>query len=81
MEPSASQSVLAAAIVSWNTPALLVDPQTVAALLLGVGPYASTECNVLWCNGKPVSEDVFRLILDVAGQISGAVAALGNTPR
>ncbi|MET8777754.1 serine hydrolase [Nocardia sp. NPDC004654] len=59
----------------------LVDPLNVAAVLLGVGPYASTECNVLWCNGKPVHEDVFRLILDVAGQISGAVAALGNTPR
>ncbi|WP_306362855.1 serine hydrolase [Nocardia sp. CC227C] len=59
----------------------LVDPLNAAAVLLGVGPYASTACNVLWCNGKPVPVDVFRLLLDVGGQVAAAVLALGNTPR
>lgn len=61
--------------------AKLADPLNAAAILLGVGPYASTGCNVLWCNGKPVPVDVFRLLLDAAGQIAAAVQALGNTPR
>ncbi|MFE3193061.1 serine hydrolase domain-containing protein [Nocardia sp. NPDC059240] len=59
----------------------LIDPLTAANILLGVGPYASTACNILWCNGKPVPADVFRLILDVGGQLAGVVTALGNTPR
>ncbi|MEV6279218.1 serine hydrolase [Nocardia sp. NPDC051832] len=59
----------------------LADPLNAAAVLLGVGPYASTQCNILWCNGKLVPEDVFRLILDVGTQIATAVQSLGNTPR
>ncbi|MFE6858657.1 serine hydrolase domain-containing protein [Nocardia sp. NPDC057668] len=59
----------------------LIDPITAASVLLGVGPYASTACNILWCNGKIVPIDVFRLILDVGGQVAGALLALGNTPR
>lgn len=59
----------------------LADPLNAAAILLGVGPYASTNCNVLWCNGKPVPVDVFRLLLDVGGQVAAAVQALGDSPR
>ncbi|MFI6214530.1 serine hydrolase domain-containing protein [Nocardia brasiliensis] len=59
----------------------LADPVTAATILLGVGPYAATGCNVLWCNGKPVPVDVFRLVLDVGGQVAAAIGGLGNTPR
>ncbi|MGW4248078.1 serine hydrolase domain-containing protein [Nocardia sp. NPDC004722] len=59
----------------------LIDPVTAANILLGVGPYASTACNILWCDGRPVPADVFRLVLDVGGQLAGVVTALGNTPR
>ncbi|RDI63855.1 serine hydrolase domain-containing protein [Nocardia pseudobrasiliensis] len=59
----------------------LIDPVTAAAIVLGVGPYASTRCNILWCNDKPVPVDVFRLVLDAGAQIASAVLALGNTPR
>ncbi|MFC9993846.1 hypothetical protein [Nocardia sp. NPDC127526] len=56
-------------------------PTTSATILLGVGPYASTACNILWCNGKPVPADVFRLLLDLSTQSANALGALGNTPR
>lgn len=68
-------------IKSLDDLAKVVDPVNAASILLGVGPYASTACNILWCNGKPVPLDVFRLIIDVGGQVAGAVLALGNTPR
>lgn len=62
--------------------ARLTDPINAASILLGVGPYASTNCNVLWCNGKPVPVDVFRLVLDVGNQIAAAaVAATADPPR
>ncbi|MEV6768265.1 serine hydrolase [Nocardia sp. NPDC051030] len=59
----------------------VLDPVTAAEILLGVGPFASTSCNILWCNGKPVPVDVFRLMLDVGGQLVNAIQSLGNTPR
>lgn len=59
----------------------VIDPVTAVSILLGVGPYASTACNILWCNGKPVPVDVFRLLLDVGGQVVGALGALGNYQR
>ncbi|RDI46397.1 serine hydrolase domain-containing protein [Nocardia mexicana] len=61
--------------------AKLADPLNAAAILLGVGPYASTGCNVLWCNGKPVPVDVFRAILDTGGQVAAAVLGLQHGPR
>ncbi|WP_067713791.1 serine hydrolase domain-containing protein [Nocardia yamanashiensis] len=61
--------------------ARLLDPVNAAQILLGVGPYASTGCNLLWCNGKPVPVDVFKLLLDVGGQVLAAAQGLGNTPR
>ncbi|RBO92893.1 CubicO group peptidase (beta-lactamase class C family) [Nocardia puris] len=61
--------------------AQLADPMTVAQILLGAGPYASAQCNVLWCDGRLLPQDVFRLILDTSHQIAAANAALGNTPR
>ncbi|MEV6061774.1 serine hydrolase domain-containing protein [Nocardia asteroides] len=61
--------------------ARLADPGTAAAILLGVGPYAATGCNILWCDGGFVAVDVFRLVLDVGGQVAAAVGAVGNTPR
>ncbi|MFD5178705.1 serine hydrolase domain-containing protein [Nocardia sp. NPDC058379] len=70
--------------LSIRTPddlARLADPGTAAAILLGVGPYASTGCNILWCDGSFVAVDVFRLVLDVGGQVAAAVLALGNAPR
>ncbi|MEV6224493.1 serine hydrolase domain-containing protein [Nocardia fluminea] len=59
----------------------VIDPVTVASILLGVGPYASSACNILWCNGKPVPVDVFQLLVDVSGQLAAAVTAAGNAPR
>ncbi|WP_174188416.1 serine hydrolase domain-containing protein [Nocardia barduliensis] len=59
----------------------LVDPRTTLALLLGADVYSSTHCNVLFCDGRPVGEDIFRLWIDVAGQVSAAVAALNSPPR
>ncbi|WP_067825148.1 serine hydrolase domain-containing protein [Nocardia inohanensis] len=59
----------------------LVDPVNAAEILLGVGPYASTGCNLLWCNGKAVPVDVFKLLIDVGGQVLAAAQGLGNTPR
>lgn len=59
----------------------VIDPVTAASILLGVGPYASSACNILWCNGKPVPVDVFRLLLDVSGQLAAAITAAGNAPR
>ncbi|MFI6866550.1 serine hydrolase domain-containing protein [Nocardia sp. NPDC050406] len=64
-----------------ETLAALADPVNAVSVLLGVGPYASTNCNVLWCNGTVVPLDVFQLLLDTGGQIAGALLALGNTPR
>ncbi|WP_278265755.1 serine hydrolase [Nocardia sp. AG03] len=61
--------------------ARVLDPATVAQILLGVGPYASTACNVLWCDGRPVSADVFALLLDTGGQILAAANAIDNPPR
>lgn len=61
--------------------AKVLDPVNAVSILLGVGPYASTQCNVLWCNGKPVPVDVFRLILDAGGQILAALQALEDGPR
>ncbi|WP_157388660.1 serine hydrolase domain-containing protein [Nocardia terrae] len=59
----------------------LIDPANAAAILLGTGPYASTSCNILWCNGKPVPVDIFRSTLDTAAQLVAALLSLGNTPR
>ncbi|QLY29218.1 serine hydrolase domain-containing protein [Nocardia huaxiensis] len=70
-----------APVRSLDDLAKLVDPVNTATILLGVGPYASTACNILWCNGKPVPVDVFRLILDIGAQAANALLALGNTPR
>lgn len=70
--------------LSVRTPedlAALLDAPTAAAILLGVGPYAASDCNIVWCNGTFVAVDVFRLVLDVGGQVAAAALALGNTPR
>ncbi|WP_336085085.1 serine hydrolase domain-containing protein [Nocardia sp. SSK8] len=70
--------------LSIRTPddlARLADPGTAAAILLGVGPYGSTGCDILWCDGSFVAVDVFRLVLDIGGQVAAAVRALGDTPR
>lgn len=61
--------------------AKLADPVNAATIILGVGPYASSNCNILWCNGKPVPVDVFRLILDVGGQVARAALAASTGPR
>lgn len=61
--------------------AFWTDPVNVAEILFGVGPYASGTCNVLWCNGKAVSQDVHAEFLDVFGQITGAVQGLGHGQR
>lgn len=61
--------------------AFWTDPMHVAEILLGVGPYASTNCNVLWCNGKLVFQDIFAAMLDSSGQVAGALLALNRGQR
>ncbi|WP_067701625.1 serine hydrolase domain-containing protein [Nocardia jejuensis] len=68
-------------IGSLDDLAFWVDPAHVAAILLGVGPYSSTHCNVLWCNGKPVTQDIFAAMLDSGGQVLAALLALGHGQR
>ncbi|QNG18979.1 serine hydrolase [Rhodococcus triatomae] len=43
--------------------ARILDVENVAAILLGVGPYESSRCNVVWCEGRPVQEEVFGAAL------------------
>ncbi|MDO3650686.1 serine hydrolase domain-containing protein [Nocardia mangyaensis] len=61
--------------------AFWTDPAEVSQILLGVGPYAAADCNLLWCNEKPVYEDIFAAILDSSAQITEALHGLGNGPR
>lgn len=61
--------------------AFWVDPEHTAQILLGVGPYAPSNCNVLWCNGKLVPQDIFAAMLDSTGQIVAALLGLGHGPR
>ncbi|WP_051179491.1 serine hydrolase domain-containing protein [Nocardia concava] len=61
--------------------AFWTDPVTVTQILLGVGPYASGNCNILWCNGKLVPQDIFAAMLDSGGQLAAALLALGQGQR
>lgn len=57
------------------------DPANVLAILLGTGDYADTGCNLLWCNGKPLPEDLANTVVDASAQIAAAVAAIAHGPR
>ncbi|MFC9440092.1 serine hydrolase domain-containing protein [Nocardia sp. NPDC057030] len=61
--------------------AFWVDPEHTAQILLGVGPYAPSNCNVVWCHGKLVPQDIFAAMLDSTGQIVAALLGLGHGPR
>ncbi|MEU7144427.1 serine hydrolase [Nocardia sp. NPDC046473] len=61
--------------------AFWVDPEHTAQILFGVGPYAPSNCNVLWCNGKLIPQDIFSAMLDSTGQIVAALLGLGHGPR
>ncbi|WP_330182981.1 beta-lactamase family protein [Nocardia sp. NBC_01503] len=68
-------------IGSLDDLAFWTDPAQVAQILLGTGPYASTDCNILWCNGKLVPQDIFAATIDTAGQLAGVLSALGKGQR
>ncbi|MFI9503060.1 serine hydrolase domain-containing protein [Nocardia sp. NPDC052566] len=61
--------------------AFWVDPEHVAQILFGVGPYAPSNCNVLFCNGRAVPQDIFAATLDSTGQIVNALLGLQHGPR
>ncbi|WP_327144119.1 serine hydrolase domain-containing protein [Nocardia sp. NBC_01327] len=61
--------------------AFWTDPAQVAQILLGTGPYASGNCNILWCNGKLVPQDIFAATLDTGAQLAAALLALNHGQR
>ncbi|AYF78429.1 class C beta-lactamase-related serine hydrolase [Nocardia yunnanensis] len=61
--------------------AFWTDPANVTDILLGVGPYASDNCNVLWCNGKAVPQDLYAEFLDVSGQVTATIQGLDHGQR
>ncbi|MBL1075392.1 serine hydrolase [Nocardia sp. 2] len=68
-------------IGSLDDLAFWVDPVHVTEILFGVGPYAPSNCNLLWCNGRLVPQDIFDLLLDTTGQLGAAVGGLGHGQR
>lgn len=61
--------------------AFWIDPEHLAQILLGAGPYAPSNCNVAWCNGKILPQDIFAAMLDSTGQLVAALLGLGHGPR
>ncbi|MEV6071441.1 hypothetical protein AB0L82_33255 [Nocardia sp. NPDC052001] len=61
--------------------AFWTDPAGLSQVLFGVGPYASSNCNLLWCNGKAVPQDIFATMLDSTGQIGAALRGLNHGQR
>ncbi|KAF0845430.1 serine hydrolase domain-containing protein [Nocardia caishijiensis] len=51
--------------------ALLLDPHTTAAILLGTGAYGG--CDIAVCHGRPLPADIFGLALDVGNQLAAAL--------
>ncbi|RDI69037.1 hypothetical protein DFR76_101575 [Nocardia pseudobrasiliensis] len=47
-----------------------------ASIRIGVGPYASIDRNILWCNGTAVP--IGRLLLEIGGRLAAAIPALGT---
>ncbi|WP_405490020.1 serine hydrolase domain-containing protein [Nocardia sp. NBC_00511] len=68
-------------IGSLDDLAFWLDPVNVTEILLGVGPYAAGDCNLVWCHGKLVPQDIFGALLDSGGQIGAALAALNSGQR
>jgi CubicO group peptidase (beta-lactamase class C family) len=68
-------------IGSLDDLAFWVDPEHVFSILFGVGPYAATSCNMLWCNGKLVPQDIFAATVDTIGQIVTALLGLQHGTR